>query len=45
MLAAAFRQFGWSVNRGIAVRLIIGMAFWATVHRDWLFTDAQLARA
>jgi AcrR family transcriptional regulator len=33
---------GWPVDRGIAVRLIIGMAFSATVHRDWLFTDEQL---
>jgi AcrR family transcriptional regulator len=34
---------GWTADRGIAVRLIIGMAFSATVHRDWLFTDEQLA--
>lgn len=34
---------GWNADHGIAVRLIIGMAFSATVHRDWLFTDAQLA--
>ena len=32
----------WPLDSGIAVRLIIGMAFSATVHRDWLFTDAQL---
>lgn len=32
---------GWTADRGIAVRLIIGMAFSATVHRDWLFTDDQ----
>jgi len=34
---------GWTLDRGIAVRLIIGMAFSVTVHRDWLFTDEQLA--
>jgi hypothetical protein len=34
---------GWTADRGIAVRLIIGMAFSVTVHRDWLFTDEQLA--
>ena len=34
---------GWPVDRGIAVRLIIGMAFSATVHRDWLFADDQLS--
>ncbi|MUL65851.1 hypothetical protein BOO86_15355 [Mycobacterium sp. CBMA 234] len=34
---------GWNADHGIAVRLIIGMAFSATVHRDWLFTDDQLA--
>ncbi len=34
---------GWSaIDSGIAVRLIIGMAFSATVHRDWLFADEQL---
>lgn len=34
---------GWPVDRGIAVRLIIGMAFSATVHRDWLFAGDQLS--
>lgn len=34
---------GWTADHAIAVRLIIGMAFSATVHRDWLFTDGQLA--
>jgi AcrR family transcriptional regulator len=34
---------GWTADPGIAVRLIIGMAFSATVHRDWLFTDEQLS--
>jgi hypothetical protein len=34
---------GWTADHAIAVRLIIGMAFSATVHRDWLFTEGQLA--
>jgi AcrR family transcriptional regulator len=34
---------GWPVDGSIAVRLIIGMAFSATVHRDWLFTEDQLS--
>lgn len=28
---------GWTIDRDIAIRMIVGMALSATVHREWLF--------